>query len=248
MLITCGMWLMAASASAAQVTLLHPVTQLRSVNISGELRLFDTDTRETESVVYSDTKQSSPDDPLSVPMRLGMDINLGTCFGQGIAAQSLVISEDKIAFEATADVNMNGYASQPKVLDGTGGAEVRFGYSFRVDAPLTVRLAMNSTVGEYRDDDFKFALSTGDEVIWAATSVTGDNGVASRNFYRDLVLGPGVYDVQSTLGAFSSISGDTSFAGRTWAEFSISAVPEPQSWLMLLLGGGMILARKRAGR
>jgi hypothetical protein len=249
LVISCGSVLVAFSASATQLTVFHPVTQLRSVDISGELRVFDTETRETESVLYRDERKSSPDDPLSVPMRLGMDINLGTCFGQGIAVQSLTLDLNSIAFEGTADVNMNGYVSQPKVLDGSGSAEVRFAYSFRVDAPQMVRLAMNSTVGDFRDDDFKFALSIGGQVLWAATSVTGDDGIASRDFYRDLMLGPGVYDIQTTLGAGSSILGDYSFAGRTWAEFSISAVPEPQIWMMLAFGGALVLvARPRMHR
>lgn len=237
-----------APAFSSQVTLFHPLAEHRVVAISGELRLFDTDTRETESAVFQDRRESLPSDPLSVPMRLGMDINVGTCFGQGIATQSLFIGGDKIVFEGTADVNMNGYASQPKMLDGIGGAEVGFGYRFRLDAPQTVRVALDSTVGDFREDDFKFSLTTGDQVVWAATAVTGDDGLASRNFYRDLLLGPGVYDLRSTLTASSSISGDYAFAGRTWAAFSVSAVPEPHAWLMLLLGCGVIVARKRMWR
>lgn len=218
----------------------EPLRQSRSVEISGEIRSFNFQTLENQSAVFSDDSHSLPDgwDPL----RLGMNISLpdDVCFGQGVATQSLTAGGSAIKFSGIADVNISGFPTYPYMLNGRGDARVAMEYSFNVAHEQAIELWINSAVAPYQDDDFSFRLvSSSGELIWWNTAVLNEQGETSREIKKNLLLQPGEYTVAAVLRASSNLSGDYSSAGRTWAEFGITAitpVPEPSSSLMTALG------------
>lgn len=237
------------AASSAQAYIFEPISQERSVQLRGELNAFNFETRESSAAVFNDDSHSLPDgwDPL----RMGMDIGLdaGNCFGQGIASQSLTAGSSAIQFNAAADVNISGFSSYPYQIQGTGSAVVNVQYRFKLTQVQEVNLSMNSSVGTYRDDDYTFAFKSAEgALIWASTGVVDESGAATRSFSRRFTLQPGEYTIAAQLVAISSLSGDVSFAGRTLAEFSVSAVPEPNSAWLGLAGGGMVLLALGARR
>ncbi|RZI85806.1 MAG: PEP-CTERM sorting domain-containing protein [Rubrivivax sp.] len=226
---------------------MEPVSQSRSVQMLGDLNAFNYETQESSWADFNDGAQSLPDgwDPL----RLGMDISIpdGNCFGQGMASQTLVAGTKSIEFTGLADVNVAGIESFPYQLEGSGSAYVDIEYSFRIDAAQSVVLAMDSSIGNFREDDFIFAFkSASGDYIWADTAVVNERGDVERSFSRQFLLQPGQYTLSAHLTAFSAMSAATSFSGRTWAQFSVSAVPEPATAWMVLAGGGVFwAARKR---
>lgn len=235
------------SALPATGATFQPVSQSRSVQMLGDLNAFNYETQESSWAEFNDGAHSLPDgwDPL----RLGMDISIpdGNCFGQGIASQTLVAGTRSIQFTGLADVYVAGIESFPYQLEGRGSAFVDIEYSFSIDAAQTVVLAMDSSIGDYRDDDFLFAFksASGDDV-WSDTAVVNDRGDVERSFSRQFLLQPGEYTLSAHLTAFSALSAASSFSGRTWAQFSVSAVPEPRAiWLVLAAGGMFLLVRRR---
>ncbi len=213
------------------------VRQIGFVEISGDLRAFDIDNQKTTIATFSDSAFSHPGD--LNPLRKGMDISMAepSCFGQGVAYQSLVARPGSIHFVGTADVNVSGFASYPYMLEGSGGALVRVEYAFNVEQGQVIELSMDSGVGDFQDDEYKFSLkSLGGSYVWANTGVIGDDGGVMRKFKRQFTLEAGTYVVNAELAANSFLAGGNSVAGRTWAEFSISPVPEPHAAWMSLAG------------
>lgn len=223
------------------------VRQIGFVEISGDLRAFDIDSQKTTFATFNDSAFSDAGD--SSPLRKGMDISMAepSCFGQGVAYQSLVARPESIRFVGAADVNMSGFASYPYVLEGSGGALVKVEYEFNVERGQVIELEMDSGVGDFQDDEYKFSLkSLGGSYVWANTGVIGDDGGVMRKFKRHFTLEAGTYIVNAELAANSFLVGGNSVAGRTWAEFSISPVPEPDAvWLSL---AGMLLVGATFGK
>lgn len=221
--------------------------------MSGQINSFNFETRERESAEFDEQHQSLPGSWDA--LRLGMSISLtdGSGFGQGNATQSLTLSDDSIRFSGLADVNVDGYAAYPYMLEGSGSAMVNIDYHFRVASVQEVELFMDSTIGEFRDDDYKFCLTNAtDGIVWGATGIE-ENGVGSRTFKKRITLQPGVYTIAASLRAGSFLSGEFSAAGRTRAEFAITAVPEAPAGLMLgtglcILGLGRLGARQAQQR
>lgn len=226
------------------------VAQSRFIEISGELRVFDIENQKLTAATFSDGARALPGD--WDPLRKGMDISIpeSSCFGQGVAYQSLEVKGGVIRFSGTADVNMSGSSGYPYMLEGHGGAVVSFEYVFNVAEVQAVDLTMSSTVGEFRDDDYSFFLkSDGGGNVWSGTGVVTEDGNTTRNFSRRLILNPGRYTIGAHLAAGSLLSGGSSSAGRTWAEFSLASitpVPEPDAaWLSLAGLAGLGVARAR---
>lgn len=241
--IACLSVLCALSTDAAT---LQPVGQSRSLQMLGALNAFNYETQQSSWADFNDDAHSLPSG--WDPMRLGMDISIpdGNCFGQGIASQSLVAGTQSIHFTGLADVNVTGFESFPYQIEGSGSAFVDVEYQFSIDAAQSILLAMDSSIGNYRDEDFTFALkSASGEYIWGDTAVVNERGDVDRSFSRQFLLQPGEYTVSAHLSAYSSLSAATSFSGRTWAEFSVSTVPEPGSGWMMLAGSALIMLLSR---
>lgn len=241
--IACASMLCALSAHSA---IMKPVAQSRSVQMLGTLNAFNYETQQSSWADFNDGEHSLPDG--WDPMRLGMDISIpdGNCFGQGIASQSLVAGTQSIEFTGLADVNVTGIESFPYQLDGSGSAFVDIEYKFSIDTAQSMLLTMDSSIGNYRDEDFTFAFKSAlGEYIWADTAVVNERGDVDRSFSRQFLLQPGEYTVSAHLAAYSALSAATSFSGRTWAQFSVSAVPEPGTVWMALAGGGLLLLMRR---
>ncbi len=220
-----------------QAAVFQVVEQVRTVGLSGSLNLFNIDTQKTSQAAFNEVIRSLPDN--WDPLRTGMNISLpeGVGFGQGVASQALTVSEDCIRFSGLADVNISGLSGYPYELEGNGGASVGFEYRFVVGVDQEVELAMESVVDQYRDEDFTFSLKASDQsVVWASTAVIGGDGDMDRSFAKILALKAGEYTVFAQLAAGSYASGGLNFAGRTKAEFSISAVPEPHAGALATLG------------
>lgn len=239
--------LLAFHEASCAAPLFQPVSHERSVSITGALRLYDVATQDQQRAEFNDSRQSEPGPLAELPLRLGMGIELagGTCFGQGIASQLVTVEEDRFSFEGVADVNMSGYTSYPYFLEGEGNANVRFSYKFLVSQPQEILLFMDSGVGSFKEDDFKFSLKHGEDYIFSETSVFNQNDEIERSFSRRFVLAPGEYSVSAVLAADSRVFNDSSFAGRSWAKFSVTAVPEPGTALLFLTGGFLVLVLSR---
>lgn len=236
------------SMHPAHAVIFEPVSQSRSVHISAQLNAFNFATQETSSAVFNDSDHSLPDgwDPL----RLGMNIELpeSNCFGQGVASQSLIAGSSSIQFSGLADVNISGSPSFPYMLEGMGEVVVASEYKFKLSVTQDIELQMDSTIGDFRDDDYKFAFTSSDGAIWASTGVIDEQGEQVRSFKRRFTLPPGEYTISTQLTALSALSGDSGFAGRTWAEFSVTVVPEPSALWMSSLGGALVLVSRARRR
>lgn len=232
--------LAALAVQPVSAAIFSPVSQSRSVQLSAQLNAFNFETQTNSSAVFDDEDNSLPDgwDPL----RMGMDIGLAEpdCFGQGLASQDLMAGSSRIEFSGLADVSISGYSPAPYMLEGSGGALVRMQYRFSLAQAQQVELVMDSSVGSERDDDFTFLLASAQGApVWAATSVIDDEGL-SRSFKRSFTLQAGDYIVSTRLAAASYLSGGQSSSGRTMAQFSLTAVPEPQTWVLVLAALGLV--------
>ncbi len=219
----------------------EPVEQVRVVGLSGSLNLLNLETQKASQAAFNEVIRSLPSS--WAPLRSGMNISLpeGVGFGQGVASQALTVSADCIKFSGLADVNISGFSGYPYEIEGNGGASVNMEYKFSVAKDQDVELSMDSMVDLYRDEDFIFSLASSDKnIIWASTAVVGVDGEIDRSFSKTFFLRAGEYTISTQLMAGSYVSGGMNFAGRTRADFSITAVPEPNAGALATLGLALI--------
>lgn len=217
----------------------EPLSQSRSVELFAKLDAVNFETMERDSAVFNDSHSLPAGwDPL----QMGMDINLlESCFGQGVAKQDFTARGESIHFEGLADVNISGFANYPFIFEGVGGASVALDYRFAVTKATDVELFMNSSIGMYRDDDYTFSISTiAGQTLWSSVGVV-EGGEPTRTFSTRLTLGAAEYVVKANLRASSAFSDGYSTAGRTWAQFSVTAIPEPHAVFLVLFGAVVVM-------
>jgi hypothetical protein len=223
--------------SAHAATIFEPIQEVRSVNIFGRIKAYNGDTQDQSSSTFDEKVFGDPNNPEVI--RLGMDLQLpgSGVDGQGIAIQSMTGYGSGFSFEGLADVNVSGYSTPPVQAEGEGLSLINFNYQFRVSERQEIQLDMSSQIGLNLDDDFLFSFR--DErgnYVWAAVGIVGDDGNPTRTFSKRLVLPAGNYTIDAQIAARSRLLGNSSSAGRTWAKFAVSAVPEPSSLSLGMIG------------
>jgi hypothetical protein len=240
----CGSFALTLCCGSVSAGTFEGVSKSGSVQIFGDLSSFNFETQGSYSETFNESDGADSGDWQSLKKGMNIELPGGSGFGQGIAKQDTSSSGESIKFSGLADVNVSGISSYPVELQGSGGASVKFEYKFRVASIQEVELNMDSVVGRFDDDDYTFVFKSGQGgVVWGSTGVI-ENGEAKRTFSRRLVLAPGDYSINVSLSANSYLSGSTSSAGRSWANFSVSAVPEPRVALMFAVGVCLMATRR----
>lgn len=230
-----------------------PIEDARRIAIGGNLEIRNFDGTVVDSATLSRTRQTPYDNPfgdfdMSVGLSaLALSTPIGDANGAGLARQRSTIAGEAIAFAGLADVFMSGGAGGDAYATGSGNASSQFGYHFEIVAPQRVRLTMSSNVQPIASG-FDFLLQHDDgELVWDSEIVADENGNPTTSFSRLLDLRPGSYWLRGTLTASSYFDGSISISGRAEAAFSLTAVPEPGSFAMLLAGLTVVplVARRR---
>lgn len=139
---------------------------------------------------------------------------------------------------------------------GVGSGSVD--YVFTITGPSSYDILIDGQEGGSASGSS--STGTFDTSLWDATTGTYLflNDIAAGQSFSDLVTGltAGVYDLASESGApvFSASAGCTCSSGlaadAAGFDFSISAVPEPAEWALMVLGialiGGALRASRRA--
>lgn len=190
----------------------------------------------------------------------GLSVQLDSVMGyggvDGQAQQTWSAAPNRISFSGLVDVSAYG-----SVYDfdgqywGHGYTETTLSHRFELEEGHGMRLTMNSTVADYRDDDFAFSLSRLQDGEWQAVwtnTVIFDDVAMYRDFSVPLFLSAGQYRMDMTLRASAyidgTIGGSYGYSGRTLADVTLSPAPEPETVLMAVVGLGMVLALRRKGR
>lgn len=232
----CAGWLSVVHAAHIQ-----PIGGLRTVEISGDLNAFNYETNDNFSTSFKDDDHGESGE--WGLLQTGMDLALpeGNFFGQGSAMQSIVNTGGTLVFRGLADVNISAFPSYPYILEGSGAAHVELDYQFDLSGAESVDLFMASETAPFQEDDYQFQLMSDDgRVVWAQTAIIDGNGDVQNTFTERLALNAGRYSLKVLLKANSQVTNDIGFAGRTRAEFSITVVPEPATWLLMLYGAGLV--------
>ena len=98
---------------------------------------------------------------------------------------------------------------------------------------------------------YTFELKRDDSVVWDAESVLDPaSGQMIATFSRGLTLQPGHYHLTAGLNVSASATQNGQrFNGQGAAGFAlVSAVPEPQTWLLMLAGLGLVGGLVRRAR
>lgn len=158
--------------------------------------------------------------------------------GSGRASQQSEMTGESIYFNGFADVYVTASSGSEGYANAGGNASSDFNYTFRVDAPLTIRLDMSSSGADEVTGEYWFTLNnnTANSIVWDQTGIE-ENLQWKTTFTVYLDLAPGEYNVNAHLGASSSFESDFGYSGRALAEFTIAAVPEPGTVAMFALGG-----------
>lgn len=240
------------TSTAADATSFAAISQVRSVAIGGQITIIDQDNGDTFQASLAPGAQTSPGDfgVFDASFGLGdlvLDTALGTGRGAGRVAQTSSFAGDAIRFEGAADVFMSGEVFGNAAINGSGAASSRFEYRFSVAEATPVILAMESEVGPNRSDYTFLLRSDAGNVVWADTVLFDDAGNEIRSFSRSLLLAAGVYQLDAALTASSAFDNNFASSGRAVGAFTITAVPEADTWTMMV--GGMLamgfVARRR---
>ena len=238
-----------AGTGNAVAAAFQSVAQQRSVRIAGNLHEQDYVSGAEQVVNPPATSQSTlAGDFGAADLGAGLSIQTtsSSAFGQGRAGQLSTLGPDAIRFSGIADINISGYAASPVHVEGWGSASVNANYQFIVAKETAVQITMDSS-GNLGDFNFSLTRDGNPAVLQDAYLV--DASGFHTSFTRSLILGAGSYSLISSLIANSHLDGDISVAGRTTADFSITAVPEPGTWAMLLAGLAMLgMATRRKTR
>lgn len=251
-LITIVAVLLVPNLTVATTPAFSAISQSRSVATSGEISVFDGVTGQDVIARLDIEKHTATDDFSLFDQSIGLgtlvlDNPSGSGHGSGRTAQTSSFTANRIQFRGDADVFMESAGGAYAV----GHSFTNMNYSFSVDRVLSVALAMDSEILP-RHSEFEFLLKNqlGD-IIWGQTALYDDYGIETRTFTQQLTLNPGVYSLTANLSAESfSQFGDNKYSGRSVASFSITAVPEPESYYLLLIGLSAIglVNKKRQAR
>lgn len=212
----------AGSAGAATMSILEHSSYVR---LYGRIDSFNNQSQQHASAVYD--KELHGDETFEGMLKLGMSIELsdGNGYGQGQVSQTLVAQDNHFTYGGLADVNISGYSSYPSQVEGYGAAIIQTSIHFRLSERNEVKVFLESFVGEYMDEDFKLVLSKGGNAIWSRVGGS-EPDQRSRAASEILLLDSGDYVMNVSLKAASYLSSGNSLAGRSWSNFSVSAVPE----------------------
>lgn len=175
---------------------------------------------------------------------LNLRTDYATVDGQGYQVSS--ITSNGFRFHGVADVFANSSYSYDYQQDYTefnvgranGNAGVALNWTFAIDT---------ATQMQFTGDHNLYSSSGGG----GSYALTGDNGFAwddegYGSFSTVLTLAPGTYTFNVSLYAFAYAEYENSRAGRATADFALTAVPEPETFALLL--SGMLLVAGMARR
>jgi hypothetical protein len=233
-------FLTCTSVDAATFT---AISQMRSVAIGGQITIVDQDNGDTFQASLAPGAQTAPGDFSVFDESFGLgdlvlENALGVGRGAGRAAQTSSIGGQVIRFDGAADVFMSGEVFGNAAINASGAASSRFEYRFSVAEATPVILAMQSEVGPNRSDYTFLLRSDAGNVVWADTVLFDDAGNEIRSFSRSLLLAAGVYQLDAVLTASSAFDNNFGSSGRAVGAFTITAVPEADTWTMMV--GGML--------
>jgi hypothetical protein len=167
------------------------------------------------------------------------------------ASQRSLIGPTAISFEASVFANATRQpVSPPGQASASGYGASAFELDFSLASAMGVSLTLGSTLDVSDFNVFDFELSRDGQVVWTDEVVTDPlTGVADRSFTRWLVLEPGLYHLSAGLGVNASAGvAAVGEASQGSAAFTLAAVPEPQTWLLMLGGVGALAALVRRRR
>lgn len=244
-------FLTCTSVDAATFT---AISQVRSVAIGGQITIVDQDNGDTFQASLAPGAQTLPGDfgQFDASFGLGdlvLDNPLGTGRGAGRVAQTSSLGGQVIRFDGAADVFMSGEVFGNAAVSGSGAASSRFQYRFSVAEAIPVILAMESEVGPNRSDYTFLLRNDAGDAVWADTVLFDDAGNEIRSFSRSLLLSAGVYQLDAALTASSAFDNNFGSSGRAIGAFTITAVPEANTWTMMvggLLAMGFVASRRMA--
>lgn len=206
----------------------------RTVSISGQASLFGGDPFQSVEVSYARTLSGDlhpAELRAGMALRLPEDQPLGWGGVDGQARQWLDTNAGGLSFNGLADVFASGGTSDWGVnFEGQGRSQVQLMHRFELLDSRPMQLRMDSTVGQWRDDDYRFALRYIDpkggpaHTVWQDTVVYDDDWRPSRDFSRVIELKAGGYELEVSLNAASWSNGNWQTAGRTLASFSLQSI------------------------
>lgn len=243
-------------ATATEASTFTALSQSRSIAATAQVTLFSLD---PDVATLSDSLTGGAQTAVvdfgafSASFGLGAlsisDPVLGSARGNGRAAQTSSFSADRISFDGTADVNMEGEPIFGNAdVSGTGSASSRLSFGFSLAQATSIQLTMSSNVTPSRSS-YNFALlDGGGQSVWNQTSIFDVNGNETRDFVVTLNLGAGTYALNTALGASSFVDNGSSGAGRAVASFTLAAAPVPEPGATLLFTAGLTLVGSCARR
>jgi hypothetical protein len=225
LLLAAGLLAWCALASAQAGTFVR-IAQERRASTSASLQLLDQETGKASSTADQRESFIKRRNFGTAELDVGVSIRLADLLsGDGRSFQRSTPGAEEIRFEGLADVNVAGYAPYPLLGTGSGQAGTSFSYTFELQQTVVINLQMNSVVGRYGDEDYRFRLwdTLSEQDIWTAVIVDDDVTGPTRSFSRLIKLAPGTYNVTASVTAASFLYDTTQWAGRTDANFEITA-------------------------
>lgn len=239
------------TCSAAGAAGFEYVGQSRTVSMAGTLSLSSYDTNSGASASKGFYESAADWDFGVWDAAVGLsDFSIssaaGAVDGAGRAAQHSALEPDRIFFDGFTDAFVGGYSSNG-TASGSAGATTGFAVSFFVEETTRVRLDMSGTFdidGVF--SQYQFQLSRdGGAVVWDRTYIEDPIYGPLTSFSRGLTLQAGSYSLYSSLATYGWFEGASGQSGQATAVFTLTAVPEPASWVLLGAGVAVLGLRRR---
>ena len=159
-----------------------------------------------------------------------------------------------------AGASSSGLVNGIATFSGDGSAGT-FGVNYATSAATTAANATASAIGSY-SYLYNFVLTSaakftgtysvsnaGNTNPFASLTSIGGTNLPTGAGSGSVILGAGTYALGIDSATFSSnasgVSGLSSLSGNDFYSFSISAVPEPAAWAMMIVGFGLVGASMR---
>jgi len=161
------------------------------------------------------------------------------------------VGADRISFETRATAVASGSATEPATFIAAGGGASTMRVFFDVATPTAVSVRWTTDFSS-NGGRLLAQLTRGSEFVFFLGGDASSIGLGRHSFEDSLLLQPGRYDLlsQANAGSFASsvpVSGQDQIPTSTvFAAFSITAVPEPVTWILMV--SGLVLLAARANR
>jgi hypothetical protein len=178
---------------------------------------------------------------------------LATANGQSAISQQSFIGDSVISFSSVASAEGSGSASGGGDYLSSSTLASLIESAFDVATATWVTLTMDSRLDP--GATFSFQLARDGTTVWDDEVLHDAGGAEIRSFSQSLLLTPGHYTLNSSLSLNGSVASgpdhlpaSAEFHAQGSAEFRLAAIPEPQTWLLMLGGLGLVGSLVRKSR